>query len=115
VVAHASNSSTWGTEAQDVSEFEASLIYKTSSRIGQDYTEKTTNKQTKNLNDSPLWPSRFWFMERLLGAARPLSFESSKTIKKKSMIKYIEAKGYKILAYLELLEGYVYVRYYTSF
>lgn len=30
-----------------------------------------------NKTDLPLWPSRVWFMDRLLGAARPLTLASS--------------------------------------
>lgn len=30
-----------------------------------------------NTTDLPLWPSRVWFMDRLLGAARPLTLASS--------------------------------------
>jgi hypothetical protein len=50
VVAHACNSSTWEAEARQISEFEASLVYRVSSRTAKatqrNPVSKTKNKQT---------------------------------------------------------------------
>lgn len=51
------------------------------------------------MHDSPLWPSRVWFIERLLGAARPLNFASSKTKQEIHYDKYTKIINYKVLIY----------------
>ena len=59
MAAHAFNTSTWEAEAEaeagGISEFEASLLYKVSSRTSQGYTEKPslkTNKKPKQTRTS---------------------------------------------------------------
>jgi hypothetical protein len=64
VVAHAFNPSTWEAETRWISEFEASLVYRVSSRIAratqpclktkQNKTKQNKTKQNKNKKPNPL-------------------------------------------------------------